>query len=163
MVNDGHTRVRQETLGNHILPVRLHFFVDGLYVVSAAKAYAGIVGGRMKKIGLMSAQDAYAAVRPLVSVDGDNESRRRLLAVDLLVTPEVLQAIGATKSADLIDLTVRRMVERRPSRCQRSRSGRGTIAAGRWSRGLGSVRASTPGTSAAGCSILTALLACLSG
>ena len=106
MVNDGHTRVRQETLGNHILPVRLHFFADGLYVVSAAKAYAGIVGGRMKKIGLLSAEDAYAAVRPLVSVDGDNESRRRLLAVDLLVTPEVLQAIGATKSADLIDLTV---------------------------------------------------------
>ena len=82
MVNDGHTRVRQETLGNHILPVRLHFFADGLYVVSAAKAYAGIVGGRMKKIGLLSAEDAYAAVRPLVSVDGDNESRRRLLAVE---------------------------------------------------------------------------------
>ena len=30
MVNDGHTRVRQETLGNHVLPVRLHFFADGL-------------------------------------------------------------------------------------------------------------------------------------
>src|SRR5580692_10721963 len=37
MVNDGHTRVRQETLGNHILPVKLHFFADGLYVVSAEK------------------------------------------------------------------------------------------------------------------------------
>jgi hypothetical protein len=106
MVNDGHTRVRQETFGNHILLVRLHFFADGLYVVSADKAYADIVGGKVKKIGVMSAQDAYAAVRPLISVDADNEGRRRLLAVDFLVTPEVLQAIGATQSAEAVDLTV---------------------------------------------------------
>lgn len=106
MVNDGHTRVRQESLGNHILQVRLHFFADGLYVISADKAYAGVVGGRVKKIGLMSADDAYAAVRELVSVDADNESRRRLLAVDLLVVPEILQAIGATTSAAAVDLIV---------------------------------------------------------
>jgi hypothetical protein len=45
-------------------------------------------------------------VRPLISVDADNEGRRRLLAVDFLVTPEVLQAIGATQSAEAVDLTV---------------------------------------------------------
>jgi hypothetical protein len=106
MVNDGHTRVRQETIGNHTFPVRLRFFADGLYVVSADRTYAGIVGGKMKKIGLMSAEDAYSAVRPMVPVDGDNESRRRLLATNLLVTPEVLQAIGATRSVETIDLTV---------------------------------------------------------
>jgi hypothetical protein len=106
MVNDGHTRVRRETLGNHIIPVRLHYFADGLYIVSADKTYANIVGGKLKKIGLMSTDDAYAAVRPLVSVDADNEGRRRFLAVDLLVMPEVLQAVGAMKSADVVDLTI---------------------------------------------------------
>lgn len=106
MVNDGHTRVRQESLGNHILPLTLHFFADGLYVVSADETHAAIVGGKVKKIGLMSAEDAYAAVRPLVSVDADNESRRRLLAVNFLVMPEVLQAMGATMSATLVDLVV---------------------------------------------------------
>ena len=106
MVNDGHTRVRQETLGNHILRVKLHFFADGLYVVSAEKTYAAIVGGKVKKIGLMSAEDAYAAVRPLMSVDADNESRRRLLAESVLVMPEVMQALGATTGANLVDLTV---------------------------------------------------------
>ena len=45
-------------------------------------------------------------MRPLVSVDADNEGRRRLLAVNLLVMPEVLQAIGATKRTDLVELTV---------------------------------------------------------
>ena len=106
MVNDGHTRVRQESLGNHILPVRLHFFADGLYVVSAEKTHAAIVGGKVEKIGLMSAEDAYAAVRPLISVDADNEGRRRLLAENLLVMPEVLQAIGAINQPNLVDLTV---------------------------------------------------------
>jgi hypothetical protein len=104
-VNDGHTRVRQETLGNHGLPVRLHFFADGLYVVSGHKTYAAIVGGKVKKIGPMSAEEAYAAVRSLVSVDADNEGRRRLLAVDLLVMPEILQAIGAAKSTAVVELT----------------------------------------------------------
>ena len=50
--------------------------------------------------------EAIAAVRPLVSVDADNEGRRRLLAVDFLVRPEVLQAIGTVKSVDAVDLTV---------------------------------------------------------
>lgn len=106
MVNDGHTRVRPETLGNHGLPVRLHFFSDGLYIVSADKAHASLVGGQVKRIGLMSAEAAYAAVRPLIAVDADNEGRRRLLAVDLLATGEVLEAVGATKSAHIVDLTV---------------------------------------------------------
>ena len=54
----------------------------------------------------MPVEDAYVAVRPLVPVDADNEGRRRLLAVNLLVMPEVLQAIGATTRTDLVDLTV---------------------------------------------------------
>ena len=106
MVNDGHTRVRQESLGNHILPVKLHFFADGLFVVSAEQIHAAIVGSKVKKIGLMSADDAYAAVRPLVSVDANNEGRRRLLAENLLVMPEVLQATGVANSANLVELTV---------------------------------------------------------
>ena len=105
-VNDGHTRVRPESLGNHLLPVRLHFFGDGLYVVSAARASADIVGGKVKRIGLMPVEDAYRAVRPLLPVDGDNEGRRRLLAVYLLVMPEVLQAIAASPRTDRVDLTV---------------------------------------------------------
>ena len=106
MVNDGHTRVPLESLGNRIFPVRLHYFSDGLYVVSADKAYAAIVGGKVKKIGSLSVDEAYAAVRPLVSVDAENEGRRKFLAVNFLVTPEILQAIGATKSPDVVDLAV---------------------------------------------------------
>ena len=106
MVNDGHTRVRQETLQFHVLPVKLHFFPDGLYVVAAAAGHADIVGGKVQRIGGMPVAAAYQAVRPLIPVDADNEGRRRLQSVNLLVMPEVLQAIGATARTEVVDLTV---------------------------------------------------------
>jgi hypothetical protein len=107
-VNDGHTRVRRETMGHHMLPVRLHYFSDGLFVVAGAARYSPLVGGRVLRIGTLSAEAAHAAVRPLLSVDGDNENRRKLLASELLVTPEVLQSIGASAEDDVVDLTVLR-------------------------------------------------------
>ena len=76
LVNDGHTRVKQETLGNHMLPVRLHFFPDGLYVEAGDKHYAGLVGGQVIGIGTISADNAYTRVRSLIPVDKDNEYRR---------------------------------------------------------------------------------------
>lgn len=106
MVHDGHTRVRQETLGTQMLPVRLYFFADGLFVVAADRPYAELVGGKVQRIGEMSAEDVYTAVRGLVSIDGDNECRRRLLAPDLMVDPQVLQAIGATVSSGAVPVTV---------------------------------------------------------
>jgi len=108
MVNDGHTRIRQETLGNHMLPVRLHFFADGLYVAAADGQYANALGGKVMRIGKLSTEEAYVAVRSLVSVDKQNEYRRRLLSTELLVTPEVLQAIGATQNTGTIQFTVQK-------------------------------------------------------
>jgi hypothetical protein len=105
LIHDGHTRVRQETLGNHMLPVRLYFFADGLYVEAGDRQYANVIGGRVKQIGAMSSEDVYSAVRELIPIDGENEYRRKLLAPDLMVDPEVLQAIGATASAESVPLT----------------------------------------------------------
>jgi hypothetical protein len=45
-------------------------------------------------------------VRPLVPIDGDNEPRRRLLAADLLITPEVLAGLGVSADAESAPLTV---------------------------------------------------------
>jgi hypothetical protein len=106
MINDGHTRVRPETLGNHMLPVRVRFFADGLYVEAAASEFASLVGGRVSRIGSLPEDEVYARVRPLVSVDDDNEHRRRLLAADLLITPEVLVGVGACADAGTVTFTV---------------------------------------------------------
>jgi hypothetical protein len=105
MIHDGHSRVRPQTLDNHMLPVRLHFFADGLYVESADQQHAELVGAKIKSIGDKTAEDAYAAVRPLIPVDGENEFRLKLMAPDLLVTPEVLQGLGVVKKADAVEIT----------------------------------------------------------
>lgn len=109
MVNDGHTRVRQETLGEHMLPIRLYYFSDGLYVEAAEKDYQNIIGGKVEKIGNMSEEQVYAAVRNLSSIDGDNEYRRRLMAPALMVNPEILQSIGSAGTCQSIKITVLRL------------------------------------------------------
>ena len=101
-VNDGHTHVRLDTLGNHMLPIRLHYFADGLFVESTDKAYSNLLGGKVLRLGSMSVEEAYNSVRSLVSVDKDNDLRRRLLVSDLLTTPEVLNAIGAIKDPNAV-------------------------------------------------------------
>jgi hypothetical protein len=107
-VNDGHTRLRLETMDNHMLPVQLHYFSDGLCVDAGEKRFVNVVGGKVLRIGTMSAEEAYAAVQPLIPVDGDNEYRRKLLAAELLITPEVLQAIGASATDDVVSFTVQK-------------------------------------------------------
>jgi hypothetical protein len=107
-VKDGHTRLRQETMGNHMLPVRLHYFSDGLFVEAGETRFASIIGSKVLRIGTMSADAAYSAVRSLIPVDNDNEYRRRLLASEILGTPEVLQAIGASARDDVVALTVQK-------------------------------------------------------
>ena len=106
MVRDGHTRVRPQTLGVHMLPVQLYFFADGLCIESADQDHASLVGGKVMRIGDMPSDEAYAAVRPLIPVDGDNEFRRKLMAAELLVIPEVLQGLGITKTSDHVEITV---------------------------------------------------------
>ena len=106
MVHDGHTRVRPQTLGTHMLPVRLYFYADGLFVESADQQHANLVGGKVTRIGDKSVDEAFAAVNPLIPVDGENEFRLKLMAPDLLITPEILQGVGITKSTDAVEITV---------------------------------------------------------
>src|SRR5262249_54105139 len=106
LVHDGYTRIRLDTIGYHMLPIRLQFFSDGLYVVSGSSPPSEIVSGRVMRIGRLSTDDAYQAVRELVPIDGDNEPRRRLLSGDLLVTTEVLHAIGAVADSSSADVVV---------------------------------------------------------
>ena len=105
-VNDGHTHVRLDTLKNHMLPIRLHYFADGLFVESTDKAYSNLLGGKVLRLGSMSVEEAYKSVRSLVSLDKENELRRRLLASDLLTTSEILSAIGAIKDPNSVEIVV---------------------------------------------------------
>ena len=96
LVGDGHTNVaptRDPKIGFHTYPVKLYFFKDGLFVRSAARAHADLVGAKVLRIGRLPTEQAYLAVRALVG--RDNEMNARFFAPFLLAMPEVLHAIGA--------------------------------------------------------------------
>ena len=106
MIHDGHTRVRRNTLQQHMLAFHFFYFADGLYVESADPRYKDLVGGKVLRIGTKSADEVYVAIRPLIPIDKENEGRSRLMATDLLETTEILQAIGATHATDAVSITV---------------------------------------------------------
>ena len=105
LVGDGHTNVaptRDPKIGFHTYPVRLYFFKDGLFIRSAAKAQADLVGAKVVRIGRLTADEAYLAVRGLIG--RDNEMNARFFAPFLLAMPEVLHAIGAIDEPDAAPL-----------------------------------------------------------
>jgi hypothetical protein len=96
LAGDGHTNVaptRDPKIGFRAYPLKLYFFKDGLFVRSAARAHADLVGARVVRLGRLTADQAYLAVRELVG--RDNEMNARFFAPFLLAMPEVLHAIGA--------------------------------------------------------------------
>jgi hypothetical protein len=100
-VGDGHTNLaptRDPKVGFRTYPVKLYFFKDGLFIRSARRDQAELVGAKVVRIGRMTSAQAYEAVRELIG--RDNEMNARYFAPFLLVMPEVLHAIGAIDDPD---------------------------------------------------------------
>ncbi len=107
MVGDGHTNLyptRDPKVGFRVLPVKLYFFKDGLFVRAAKKEQAALVGARVVKIGDLIAEQAYSKVRELIG--RDNEMDVIFFAPHLLVMPEVLQALGISSDTEKARLTI---------------------------------------------------------
>ncbi|CAN5795310.1 hypothetical protein BH24GEM1_BH24GEM1_03360 [soil metagenome] len=105
LVGDGHTNVaptRDPKIGFRTYPVKLYFFKDGLFVRSAARKYADLVGAKVVRLGRLTTSQAYDAVRELIG--RDNEMSARYFAPALLVMPEILHAIGAIDDPDNVPL-----------------------------------------------------------
>ena len=105
LVGDGHTNIaptRDPKIGFHTYPVRLYFFKDGLFIRSAAKPVTDLAGAKVIRIGRLTADEAYLAVRELIG--RDNEMNARYFAPFLLAMPEVLHAVGAIDEPDAVPL-----------------------------------------------------------
>jgi tetratricopeptide (TPR) repeat protein len=106
MIGDGHTNLyptRDPKVGFRVLPVKLYLFSDGLFVRSAKKEFANLVGARVIKIGDYTAEQAVSKVGEIIGQD--NEMDTKFFAPHLLVMPEVLQALdmsGNTETASFI-------------------------------------------------------------
>jgi hypothetical protein len=98
-IGDGHSFIPlfQENVDFRLYPLRLYQFSDGLYVVAADAPHEDLAGARVVQIGGLSAEEAYAAVAPVLP--HDNEMTVKLLAPVYLIVPEVLQALGIIDDA----------------------------------------------------------------
>ena len=99
----GHSKTAPANVPSfHTLPVRFTLFDDGLTITRAADAK--LVGARVTRIGSMSAEEAIAAVMPVVH--GDNDSQKREIAASYLTMPEVLHARRVIPSLDEAAITL---------------------------------------------------------
>jgi hypothetical protein len=107
MVEDGHTNIaptRDPNIAFHSCPVAMYWFDDGLYIRAASQRFASLVGAKVRRIGKLTADQAYAAVYPYIG--RDNPQNVRYFAPHWLAMPEVLQALGIGDSLERVTLEV---------------------------------------------------------
>ena len=88
------------------LPVSLFWFSDGLAVSEASKDYADIIGARVLRIGMMTPDEALAAVAPYIS--HENQAGLRTFAPDLLVRRAMLEHLNLLDANGRVPFTLQK-------------------------------------------------------
>jgi len=105
MVRDGHTNLTPRPfIRSGVYPIKFYRFADGLYVQKAAPAYADMVGAKVVRIGNASADEAMAAVAPVVAAD--NEMGVMDLGPTMLAVPEVLSGLKIVSDKQALEVVV---------------------------------------------------------
>ena len=86
------------------LPLRLYVYDDGLFVQRIAVEHAKAAGAKVERIGRLTAEEAIAAVSPVVH--RDNRLQLLYQLPDYLVLPEVLHTTGVIDEVGPVDLEV---------------------------------------------------------
>ena len=87
-----------------VVPARLHWFSDGLYVVRAATGPKELVGSRVLGVQGHAPERWLSCLREYV---GGNDARRRVLSVFFLTSAEGLSSIEPAASFERLTLTFR--------------------------------------------------------
>lgn len=98
-VGDAHTNMHvTAATGVRTMPLRVRFFEEGWYVISAGGSALPALGKRLVRIGPLSAAEAFERVRALIPAE--NRWWALQQAPQYLVSPQALQAAGVTASAE---------------------------------------------------------------
>jgi hypothetical protein len=106
-VGDGHTNIyptRDPKIDFHALPVEFTFFGDQLYIRATQQERRSLLGARVLRIGNLSKEDAYTAVKTMIGYE--NEGGARYWAEYLLAMPEVLEALHITYRVEDVPLAL---------------------------------------------------------
>jgi hypothetical protein len=107
LVGDGHSNVspwRDTVIGFRTLPIAIYHFSDGYYVRAATRQHADLIGARILRIGNVSIDSAASLVAPLIG--HDNAMGVLQWTPTLLEMPEVLNALGLSRSSTRAELTL---------------------------------------------------------
>jgi tetratricopeptide (TPR) repeat protein len=106
-LGDGHTAIE----GSHTraefaltLPLGFYVFDDGVYVISAAPAYADLVGAKVVALDGTQVRDVLARLDPLIS--RDNAQWVKAMEPHFLRHTPFLKALGIAKADDTVDLSL---------------------------------------------------------
>ena len=104
-VRDGHTNViARPYFRSGVYPIGFYLFNDGLYVRKAAANYSDMLGGKVLRIGKMSAADALVALGKVSFAD--NEMGVNQFAPLLMSVPEVLAGLKIIEEKQKLDVVV---------------------------------------------------------
>ncbi len=88
--------------GFSLIPVNFYHFSDGVFIQAAHKDFQQAAGAKVLRIGNKSVEEALEAIRPTVSIE--NEQFFKAYGIGNLAIPEVLHAVGITKSKDNVSI-----------------------------------------------------------
>jgi len=105
MIKDGHTNIiPREYFRSGVFPVKFYVFSDGIFVQKASPEYGEMVGGRVVKIGAMTAEDAFKVVGQ--AAFADNEMGVKAIVPAMLTVPEVLAGSKVITDKTKLELVV---------------------------------------------------------
>lgn len=105
MIKDGHTNlVPRAFFRSGVYPVKFYLFSDGLFVQKAAPEYSEMLGGRVVKIGNMSAEEAFKAASQ--AAFADNEMGVKAITPVMLTVPEILAGFKINEDKQKLNLVV---------------------------------------------------------
>lgn len=114
LVGDGHTfampgfDLLRPTTGFRKVPIRLAVFDEGLFVIRADSAHRDLPGARVLRVGRMDVDAAFEAAMPLVGRHPGNTSILDWQVPEMLVTAEVVQALGISATRDEVSYRLER-------------------------------------------------------
>jgi hypothetical protein len=102
LAHDGHTNLSlsQRSSAFRMLPMTFQWFADGLFVTGAAQGYGRAAGAKVLRIGDRPVDEAYEAVKRIVSHENDIWVRE--ISPTYLANADVLRALRIAPSSESV-------------------------------------------------------------
>lgn len=104
-IGDSHTRLNADQTGIlHRLPVKMEWFIDGLFITATTSEHVDILGKRVTGIEGQTIESVNESIKTVVSAE--NDAQLKSDGPRAMITPEILAALGISGSIDSVIINV---------------------------------------------------------